>query len=81
MVLSQVGLEERARRDLDQARARRREAADREFQRKEAEEKRKAAAKGRWDGVPVDRSRLLRDTKVWKEKKKRALVVFCFGGE
>eukprot|EP00752_Nemacystus_decipiens_P003541 g3267.t1 len=68
MVLSQVDLEERAKRDLDQARARRQEAIDRELQRKEADAKRKAAAKGRWDGVPVDRSRLLRDTKASKER-------------
>eukprot|EP00903_Cladosiphon_okamuranus_P017588 g16200.t1 len=68
MVLSQADLEERAKRDLDQARARRQEASDRELQQKEAEEKRRAAAKGRWDGVPVDRSRLLRNTKASKER-------------
>lgn len=65
MTLSQAELEERAKRDVEQARARREEAALKEFQLKEAEEKRKTVASGRWDGVAADRSRLLRSTKVW----------------
>ncbi|CAM9931038.1 unnamed protein product [Pylaiella littoralis] len=65
---SQADLEDRAKRDVDQARQRCQENASREFQRKEADNNRKNAASGRWAGVAADRSRLLKGTKASKEK-------------
>ncbi|CAM9330815.1 unnamed protein product, partial [Hapterophycus canaliculatus] len=66
--LSQAEVEERAKKDVLKARARREEAAERQRQAKEADDKQKAAAKGRWAGVEADRSRILRGTKASNER-------------
>lgn len=60
----QSDLEERVKRDVEIARRRCQEAHSREEQRQTAEDKKKAAASGRWDSVTADRERLLKPTKV-----------------
>lgn len=62
--LSQSELEERAKKDVLRAKARREETAERQRQLKEADHRKKTVAKGRWAGVEADPSRLLRGTKV-----------------
>lgn len=64
VMFSQADIEDRAKRDVDRARARRQEVALKEFHQKEAEQRKKTAACGRWVRVEADRSRLLRGTKV-----------------
>ncbi|CAN0011251.1 unnamed protein product [Ectocarpus sp. 12 AP-2014] len=68
VMFSQADIEDRAKRDVDRARARRQEVALKELHQKEAEQRKKAAACGRWVGVEADRSRLLRGTKASKER-------------
>ncbi|CAM9712984.1 unnamed protein product [Ectocarpus sp. 12 AP-2014] len=67
-MFSQADIEDRAKRDVDRARARRQEVALKELHQKEAEQRKKVAACGRWVGVEADRSRLLRGTKASKER-------------
>ncbi|CAM9515356.1 unnamed protein product [Ascophyllum nodosum] len=67
-VHSQVNLEERARRGVEEARRRCQESNAKDGQRQALQENMKAAVSAKWRGLAGDRARVMRATKASKEK-------------